>query len=1142
MAAFQGLYIQLLGGFKVSVAARTVDHTAWKRESARKLVALLALSSDQKLSKDRMSNLLGFGTDSRKLANALYSARQALGESATYVRSDRSSLWLDLSPEVRVDVNSFEQMINLGEMTDDVDQRSQFYASAVALYSGKLLPEYDDSMILSYREALQMRYSEALKVYGALLESESNHEAALFAFERRFLLDVSDADAASKFVALLASSDKVQAALDAYERHRLELATVSGNAPSNELQEIASGLRAKVSARTIYVPQVTNEGIAGPPNSSDKNESRIGLPDVPSTSRAITIEPSLARLARPGKQFLGRQGELTKLVGLLNREDSRLVTLYGIGGVGKTALAAAVAAIWVEDTSVVSRMSFLADVRSIGAYDSLEALLARALRVETEDLLSEDVSRPNGSITSTILVINNFELVRSQRSTLSRIVRVFPGLKLLVTSRLPLGLPQEQAFHVSPLAVDFPSIGGFTKVKPSIRELRSEYPAMELFCSCVEKASSTVSFQAFDVDALINIVRALAGVPLAIEIAATRCRYMSVQNLWKSLEVDLITLDRKREFPVSDARYGESMLAILEWTYNELSEQSQKLLRLLSVFVDGFKPLTVSSASDGYVNNVFLCLDELIDHNLIVVAAAHEQITTIEYRCKILEPVRRFAFSLLSQSENDITDAYTRHAASFARELSQMAASVQEKPQMVARQYSADEANIDLALGTLAQHDRSNFVRATANVSRLVGPVMPSAAFVGHFHAAAAQICDITESTDALLLHQATLLSWFFFQPQRPGTSQEVASVLSTCAEVECLYFSLKGEQLLSNVYLGCLFRAIQGRYFVQNCSKELLQSTLEIAARLPQGVDRFRNGQRIRASCNSINYDMTLRLPEFPSIPRALARDSVLARRQIELQLTDCLVRGENPRSSLALMAEIRDNPDDSVACGENIIELLLFSIEAQVFEHWDVLVLELAKLLGDQVLESSQRVNASQARLCSLGCDSSKAQVLNSLVGDPTVEDWLSVSNREEFVTHCVRFAIDQFSGDETIKMLTVIDEKLLGVLSVHFASRLTEAFGAYCVRKKWLDLAERFLALANSVREVFDMKLTLVEVVVRSTSAPVYASMSINDLTNAGLAVGPDECYGEIFGAKCRPILHDLIQRVSHALRQDLAAPGK
>lgn len=302
--------------------------------------------------------------------------------------------------------------------------------------------------------------------------------------------------------------------------------------------------------------------------------------------RRLSAPPVLAGLpdeesGRPPPlltRLIGRERELALLADRL--EDRRLVTLSGIGGIGKTSLALAAAGDWAARDG--RRLRFL-DLTAIGDPALLPAAAGGALGLGMPGLdpVEEIGSALRGE---TMLILDSAEHLAEAAARLSeRLLRRSPALRLLVTSREPLGAEGEWLHRLAPLAVP-------PEAEPRDMAEVMAYPAAELF---VERASARLGgFRPKDADAagLAMLCRKLDGLPLAIALAASRIDMFGIAGLAAGM-ADLLSAPgpSRRSTP---GRH-RTMRATLDWSHDALSPADQCLLRRLSVFRGPFSAASV---------------------------------------------------------------------------------------------------------------------------------------------------------------------------------------------------------------------------------------------------------------------------------------------------------------------------------------------------------------------------------------------------------------------------------------------------------------------------------------------------------------------------------------------------------------------
>ena len=324
--------------------------------------------------------------------------------------------------------------------------------------------------------------------------------------------------------------------------------------------------------------------------------------------------------------LIGREGSVAKAVALLCRDDVRLLTITGPGGIGKTRLAVAVASAAAEqfaDGVVVVQLQSVRDsghvigtiARSLGLFDGEGDLEQRLVaHIEGRRLL---------------LVLDNFEQVVDAAPSLAAIVAASPSLKVAVTSRTRLRVSGEQEFPVAPLT----------------REA-----AVSMFLERARAVRAGFQPEEADLDAIAEICDRLDCLPLAIELAAARVKLLSPRTMLGRLErrLELLT-SGSRDAP---ARH-RALRDTIDWSVELLADDEKALFHRLSVFVGGFALDDVEGVCDGGLDP----LASLVDKSLIRFDGE---------RFGMLETIREYAGELLDTSA-EAKDIRRAHAAHFLR-------------------------------------------------------------------------------------------------------------------------------------------------------------------------------------------------------------------------------------------------------------------------------------------------------------------------------------------------------------------------------------------------------------------------------------------------------------------------------------------
>jgi predicted ATPase len=391
-------------------------------------------------------------------------------------------------------------------------------------------------------------------------------------------------------------------------------------------------------------------------------------------SRGADVDGGDEPLPSEPTSLIGRERDIEEMMRYVRAADSRLVTITGAGGSGKTRLAVRVAELVRDELG--RRVCF---VDLTGTRDAQFVLPTIATAVGVRDVAGRRLVDATTALLSEaprMLVLDNFEHVIEAANDVADILMATGEVTILVTSRQPLRLRWEQEFPLRPLEV--PPRHGEVEGDREVEAGRiAATAAVELFVERARRARSAFVLTDENAPVVAEICRRLDGLPLAIELAAARLRILSPAELLPRLEHRLDTLSGGA---VDAPDRHRTLREAIGWSHDLLRPEEQEVFRRIAVFsggctLDAIEVVCGSPSMDS--DDLLEILEGLVDKSLVVSTVDP---TTMQMRFSLLETVREFGLEQL-RTAGEEHEIRRRHLESFHR-LVTTAAALMRGPEM----------------------------------------------------------------------------------------------------------------------------------------------------------------------------------------------------------------------------------------------------------------------------------------------------------------------------------------------------------------------------------------------------------------------------------------------------------------------------
>lgn len=610
------LIVRLFGPMQVLVLGRPI--TRLRSRKSLWLLALLALRGGRPVEREWLAETLWPDADMEQalagLRTVLSELRQALGGANGQIQiPSRHTIKLELGG-VEIDVLAFDAAISAKTLPS--------LERAAALYRGPLLEGCTEEWAGQERA---VREQDCLRAFLTLADTalkSGDHETASGYYRRAVSLDPWQDAAQRGLMEALARSGNTNAALHVYREFVLLLREDPRALPDAETSALYARLRSEARQRSAAMTDVPRE------------TAKKAAHSITPTPAGIT-----GYLPHPVTDLVGRQEERSAVMARLRR--SRLITLTGPGGIGKTRLAVAVAADAADDVETFADGVWLVALEALSEEEQVERQIASVFGWKEAPRQT-----PRESLTShmrfkkLLLILDNCEhLLEASADAAKHLLRECAGVRVLATSREALGITGETVWTVPNLAV--PDTEPLPTESAALLQTLMRCESVQLFVERAQSIHKTFLMTRENARDVALLCSRLEGIPLALELAAARIGVLTPTQILSQLNTRL--LDALASHARDVAPRHRTLRATLIWSFNLLPPPVQAFLEELSVFHGSWTleaAQTVCPEAD-----VIEMLTVLWDASLIT---AVEDAAGLRY--SMLETVRQFGAERLGSN------------------------------------------------------------------------------------------------------------------------------------------------------------------------------------------------------------------------------------------------------------------------------------------------------------------------------------------------------------------------------------------------------------------------------------------------------------------------------------------------------------
>jgi predicted ATPase/DNA-binding SARP family transcriptional activator len=770
------LEIRMLGAFEVQLEGEPVK---FPTRTSASLLAYLALNPGIAHRREKLAGLLWSDIDEEKARNnlrhTLWRLRNVIGD--RYFDADKTTITFITDSDYFLDLDILEIQNGKALSSEDLVKK-------VSVYKGELLPGFYDEWVTLERERVHSVFEDRMQDLLDQLVKEGRWRNVREWGEYWIAHGFSPEPAYRGLMMAYAGLGDLSGVAMIYQRCQ---------------EDLRKELSVEPSAETHYLFKQLSQGKWVPPTLTEHPVHHLPTPPTP---------------------FIGREHELAELKERLNDPTCRLLTLVGIGGIGKSRLALQIAFDLVDE--YIHGVYFI-PLASVASPMLLISAIVEALGFQLEgDVEPWDQILGYLREKEMLLILDNFEQLLDSAGLLTDIISNSPKIKILTTSRERLNLRGEWLVEI---------LGLPTPEADNIEDL-TQFDVIRLFLQSAKRIQSDFSIKTEDTPYLIKICQLIGGMPLAVELAASWVRMLTCREIAEELDKGIDFLSSQfRDLPDRH----KSIQVVFDTSWDLLNEREKRVFKKLAVFRGGFNRLSAEKVAGASLVILSTFVDKLFLHK------------TSADRYKIHGLLQQYTLSKLHEHPSEEKEAEYLHCDTFTDLLSKKETDLRGSKRLEAiEQITLEIDNIRVAW------DWGVNAREIQQILRCIQSMwlfydIRGWYFEGFdvFDNAIQSLQDfvrdsVDQDVDTLMAQLLSRKAWFAW---RLGRYQEAKSAASKSIALARQY-KAKEEVAFSLNLQGVVYRSLGSYHEAKEYCEESLATWREVGNRWGEAITLFNLGQ----------------------------------------------------------------------------------------------------------------------------------------------------------------------------------------------------------------------------------------------------------------------------------------------------------